>query len=258
LISTIFQRASTCLPVLVAMVASICLVAVRPLAAAELFRLIDSPTAGLVSKGRFGIDLRLFPHGGLVAAIQAGALERLTIGLAFGGEQIIGDQPIEWYPRVEAGIRYRLIEESTVFPAAVIGYETQGYGSHQNKRYQIKSKGLFVALSKNYASGFGQFGVHGGLNLSREDEDGDEDLSSWVGLDKSINDELVVVAEYDFAFNDNSRQSLGSGDGYLNGGVRWSIVPQLTLGLYLKNLLTTGVRGTDLSRELSVLYTEGF
>ena len=234
------------------------LAAVRPLAASELFRLIDSPTAGLVSKGRFGLDLRLFPNGGLAAAIQAGALERLTIGLAFGGEQIIGNRSIEWYPRLEAGIRYRLIEESTLLPAAVVGYETQGYGSHQNKRYQIKSKGLFLALSKNYASGLGQFAVHGGFNLSRENEDGDEDVSGWLGLDKSINDEVVIVAEYDFAFNDNSRQSLGSGDGYLNGGVRWSIIPQLTLGFYLKNLLKSGVRGTDLSRELSVLYTEGF
>ena len=234
------------------------LAAARPLDASELFRLIDSPTAGLVSKGRFGLDLRLFPNGGLAAAIHAGALERLTIGLAFGGEQIIGNRSIEWYPRVEASIRYRLIEESTLLPAAAVGYETQGYGSHQNKRYQIKSKGLFLALSKNYASGLGQFAVHGGLNLSRENEDGDEDLSAWLGLDKSMNDELVVVAEYDFAFNDNSRQSLGSGDGYLNSGVRWSIIPQLTLGFYLKNLLKSGVRGTDFSRELSVLYTEGF
>ena len=230
----------------------------RPLAASELFRLIDSPTAGLVSKGRFGLDLRLFPNGGLAAAIHAGALKRLTIGLAFGGEQIIGNRSIEWYPRVEASIRYRLIEESTLLPAAAVGYETQGYGSHQNKRYQIKSKGLFLALSKNYASGLGQFAVHGGLNLSSENADGDEDLSAWLGLDKSMNDELVIVAEYDFAFNDNSGQSLGSGDGYLNGGVRWSIIPQLRLGFYLKNLLKSGVRGTDLSRELSVLYTEGF
>ena len=253
-----YNRASTRMQVPLAFLGLLWLAHVCPAGASELFRLIDSPTAGLVSKGRFGIDLRLFPNGGLAASMQAGALERLTIGLSFGGEQIIGDRAIAWYPRVEAGIRYRLIEESSALPAALVGYETQGYGAHQNKRYQIKSKGLFAALSKNYASGLGQFGVHGGLNITRETEDGDEDISAWIGGDKSINEELVIVAEYDFAFNDNRRQSLGSGDGYLNTGVRWSINPQLALGFYLKNVLKNGPAGTDLSRELSVLYSEGF
>ena len=254
----IFPKTSTLSIMPVAMIVSLCLLEVRPLPASELYRIIDSPTAGLVSKGRFGVDLRLFPNGGLAAAIQAGALQRLTIGLAFGGEQIIGDQSIDWSPRVETGIRYRIVEESAAFPAAVVGYETQGYGTHKNKRYQIKSKGLFVVLSKNYFSAFGQFGVHGGLNLSRENQDGDEDMSAWLGVDKSINDELVLVSEYDFAFNDNSHLALGDGEGYWNAGIRWSVIPELTLGFYLKNLSNNGESGTDMSRELSVLYTEGF
>ncbi|MBM3276949.1 MAG: hypothetical protein FJY95_02545 [Candidatus Handelsmanbacteria bacterium] len=230
----------------------------------EPVRLIDCPTAGLVAKGRFSADLRFFPQGGVMGQLNAGALDRLSIGLSFGGEQIIGDQEVDWYPRVEPTIRYRVLEESQALPALVLGYETQGYGLYCGGRYQIKSKGMFLAASKNYTGPLGQFGVHGGLNLSREDSDEDGDLSGWVGLDKSINAELGLVAEYDLATNDNDHSALGSGEGYLNLGAHWSVVPSLNLSLLLKNVLGNGKGGADckggadLSRELAVRYTEEF
>ncbi|MBI2503907.1 MAG: hypothetical protein HYW07_11830 [Candidatus Latescibacteria bacterium] len=222
----------------------------------EPVRLIDCPTAGLVGKGHFGVDLRFFPQGGVLGQLNAGVLDRLSIGLSFGGEQIIGDQDVDWYPRVEPAIRYRVIEENQALPALVLGYETQGYGAYRSGRYQIKSKGVFLAASKNYTGPLGQFGVHGGLNLSRENSDQDGDLSGWVGLDKSINEELGLVAEYDLATNDNNRSALGSGDGYLNLGVHWSVVPNLSLSLLLKDILDNG--DADMSRELAVRYSEEF
>ena len=230
----------------------------------ELIRLIDSPTAGLVDKGRFAADLRLFPAGGLQGQLTAGIMRRLAIGLSFGGEGIIGDGEIDWYRRVEVAARYRLIEESESLPAFTLGYETQGYGRYVRARYQVKSKGFFLALSKNYVSGFGQFGLHGGINRSREDVD-DDGLTGWVGFDKTINEELSVVAEYDFGLNDNDDDSLGSGRGFLNAGAYFSPVQGLSLGLLLKNVLengdesgTVGGPDPDMSREVSVRYTEMF
>ena len=231
----------------------------------ELTRLVDSPTAGLVDKGRFGVDLRLFPGGGVLGQLDAGVMRRLAIGISYGGQGIIGDDTIDWYPRVETAVRYRIIEESTALPALTIGFETQGYGAYGEDRYQIKSKGLYLALSKNYLSSMGQFGVHGGFNLTREEKD-DGDLSGWVGMDKAINEELSMVAEYDFAFNDNNSEALGSGRGYLNLGAYWSAVPNIRIGLQLKNMLGNGDedRGRlggpdgDMSREISVQYTEEF
>jgi hypothetical protein len=224
----------------------------------EPVRLIDCPTAGLVGRGHFGVDLRFFPQGGVLGQLNAGVLDRLSIGLSFGGEQIIGDQEVDWYPRVEPAIRYRVIEESQALPALVLGYETQGYGVYRSGRYQTKSKGVFLAASKNYTGPLGQFGVHLGLNLSRENSDKDGDLSGWVGLDKSINAELGLVAEYDLATNDNDHSALGSGDGYLNVGAHWSVVPSLSLSLLLKNMLGNGEGEVNMSRELAVRYTEEF
>ena len=236
----------------------------------EPVRLVDSPTAGLTSKGRFGIDVRLFSNGGVTGQVNAGILKRIAIGLSFGGTEIIGDDDVSWYPRVEAAVRYRMIEESQAMPGVAIGYETQGYGAYEESRYQIKSKGLFAAFSKNYASALGQFGIHAGINLTREDRD-DGDLSGWLGMDKSIGD-LSLVGEYDLALNDNEDDSLGSGKGYLNVGAYWSAVPNIRLGVLLKNVLRnredpeTGVpviyqqlsADPDISREVSIRYTEEF
>lgn len=223
---------------------------------AELTRLIDSPTAGLIDKGRYGVALRLFANGGVLTQLDAGVLKRVTIAISFGGEHIIGDTDLNWQPRVEAAIRYRIIEENTALPALVLGYDTQGYGSHGNERYQVKSKGVFVALSKNYLSSLGQFGLHGGANLSREDDDGD--LSGWIGVDKSINEDFALVAEYDLALNDNASSALGSGEGYLNAGALFALSRELRLGFYIKNWLGNGPGDVQTSRELTVLYTEEF
>ncbi|MSR83316.1 MAG: hypothetical protein EXS58_10410 [Candidatus Latescibacteria bacterium] len=227
----------------------------------EPVRLIDCPTAGLVGKGHFGVDLRFFPQGGVLGQLNAGVLDRLSIGLSFGGEQIIGDQDVNWYPRVEPAIRYRVIEEGQALPALVLGYETHGYGTYRTGRFQIKSKGVFLVASKNYTGPLGQFGVHGGLNLSRENSDMDGDLSGWVGLDKSINADLGLVGEYDLATNDNNHSVFGSGEGYLNLGTHWSVVPNLSLSLLLKNVLSNGgdeMHKARMSRELAVRYTEEF
>lgn len=219
---------------------------------AELARLVDSPTAGLVGKGRYAVGLRLFADGGVLGQVQAGALKRLTIGLSFGGGNIIGRGAVEWNPRVEVAARYRFIEESAVWPALVLGYETQGFGHYGGGRYQSKSKGVFVALSKNYTSALGQFGIHAGANRSRE-EAGGEGVSGWVGADKSINEDVSLLGEYELALND------GSDDvGYLNVGARWTVAPQLKLSIFFKNMLQRGMDATEPSRELAVVYTEEF
>ena len=108
---------------------------------AEPVRLVDSPTAGLTSKGRFGIDLRLFSNGGVTGQVNAGILKRIAIGLSYGGTEVIGDDEVSWYPRVEAAVRYRMIEESPAMPGVAIGYETQGYGAYEGGPLSDKIEG---------------------------------------------------------------------------------------------------------------------
>ena len=77
-------------------------------------------------------------------------------------------------------------------------------------------------------------------------------------MDKSINEELGLVVEYDLAINDDSEQSLGTGQGYLNGGVYWAVAPSLRVGFLARNLLGNGPGDPKVSRELSLRYSEEF
>ena len=72
-----------------------------------------------------------------------------------------------------------------------IGYDDQGKGAYIDSldRYSEKSKGLYLAVSKSFRL-IGTFALHGGLNYSFERDDGDKDLNGYIGMEKSINEEL--------------------------------------------------------------------
>jgi len=221
--------------------------------------LVDTPTAGVLDRGSFDFHLRLYNEGGLIAGISVGFTPRLMFGLSYGGNRIIGEKKIEWNPDPGINIRYLLIEETYATPAITIGFDSQGYGAYikDKQRYTVKSRGFFLAASKNYAF-WGDLGVHGGVNYSLERKDGDEDLNLFAGIDKTINPELSLVAEYDFAINDNSDNSLGSGKGYLNLGLRWSFAKRLFIEFDLKNLLKNRENVPYLNREIKIVYVEYF
>ncbi|TFB11730.1 hypothetical protein E3V36_00330 [Candidatus Marinimicrobia bacterium MT.SAG.2] len=231
----------------------------QDIAISEQRTLINRPTAGSLERGSYDIELRMYPGGGLLGGIAVGLTERITFGTSFGGLNIIGEGPVIWNPRPEANIKYRLMEESYSAPALSIGFNGQGFGSWSDSlsRYQIKSPGVYAALSKNYSM-IGNLGFHAGVNLSLENADGDEDINLWIGFDKSINEEISFLGEYDFALNDNSSKSLGSGDGYLNAALRWAFVEELIIELNVNNLLGNREDSDASSRELKIIYVEFF
>jgi len=221
-------------------------------------RLVECPTAGLLPRGTFDFDLRMFPEGGILAGIGIGLMDRLTVGFSFGGEDIIGNRKVNWNPRVEFVLKYRLFEESHTLPALVIGFDSQGFGPYDSEldRYAVKSKGIYLALSRNFSSPLGRMGIHAGANRSLEREDGDHDVSGYAGLDKELNAQISVLAEYDVALNDDDDRSLGSGEGYVNAALRWTFAERLHIELDLKNLTRNGEGDPEPSREIRIVYME--
>ena len=232
-------------------------IAAGPTAAdrAELTSLIDGPTAGLVSKGHYAVTTRLFTDGGAVGRLHVGVLKRLSVGVSFGGEQLIGTGLVDWYPQVGLAARCRIIEEGYTWPALVLGIDTQGIGPYRGQRYQVKSKGIYLALSKNYISMLGELGIHAGVNMSHEDVD-DSDWSAWLGIDKSLRF-MALFAEYDLGRN-NGLSSQGIEEGYLNVGGAWTVAPELRVAYYLKNALKSDHFDSQSIRELSVTYRRKF
>ena len=141
--------------------------------------------------------------------------------------------------------------------AIAFGFDSQGKETYIDslERFIIKSRGIFVAASKNY-SFLGFLSLHGGVNWSMEKKDGDKDMDVFAGIEKSIGDELSFLAEYDFGFNDS--HIVGQGKGYLNAGLRWSLANGLTLGFDLKNIVKNQQNVSFANRTLKVEYVRTF
>lgn len=227
--------------------------------AVKSLSIIDCPTAATLERGSFLGILQAYDNGGLLGYLEVGLTNRLMFGISYGGTNIIGSGTVDWNPAVGVNIRYRVIDEALAFPAIAVGYDAQGHGAYLDslKRYVEKSKGLYVAASKSF-NFFGTLAFHGGLNYSFERKDNDKDLNGFIGMEKSINDELSLFAEYDLGMNDNSGRSIGDGKGYLNAAIKWSYQKKLEIDFLWKNILKNNSLVNGSSRELRISYIEYF
>ena len=224
-------------------------------------KLIDIPTAVTLPRGSFDFDFRAYPRGGIFAAVDIGLTDWILIGVAYGGENLLGEGGVNWNPRVEFISKIRVVKESYGLPALVIGYDSQGSGAFNDsaRRYTIKSKGFYAALSKYYYWGKALLGFHGGLNYSLETKDNDKNPDFYGGADLMFNDQIVAEATYDFAFNDDRGSSLyGKGRGYFDLALRWLYSETLQLEFQLKNLLQNRKGATTISREFRLIYVDSF
>jgi hypothetical protein len=199
--------------------------------------LIDMPTAGILKKGFVGVTSDVLPQGVLIERLEVGVFDNISFGISYGGADIIGAGTPQWYKYPGVNIRFRAVNESMAFPALTFGFDSQGKGVYfdSTSRYAIKSPGFFAAASKNF-SFLGYLSLHGTVNYSLESKDGEDFIDLSVGAEKTIGQNVSLIGEYDFAFNDNA-DKYGAGNGYLNVGIRWSIGEGFTLGFDLRDLL---------------------
>lgn len=220
--------------------------------------LIDMPTAGILHNGMIAMSAHFYENSGVLMSLEAGAFNRLTFGLSYGGTNIIGSGKVDWNKLPGVNIRFRLIDETTGFPAITLGYDSQGKDAYlpAYDRYLYKSPGFFAAASK-YFDMLGYLGVHGGVNYSLENGDGNKNLNFYVGADKTIGRDISVIAEYNFGLNDNYPDSTmlsRPGRGYLNAGVKWSVGSGFTVEFDYKNLFN--LRKTGSLRTIRIEYVQ--
>ena len=225
----------------------------------HLDMLLDMPVAHVLPPGGIDSELRMYHNGGLLATLSVGISDRFSLGVSYGCENIIGSGKANLNPLPCVHVKYVFFEEQFLTPALVVGFTSQGFGRYiQNlKRYAVKSKGLYVVISKN-TSFLGGLGIHVGINYSLENEDGDSDPCLFAGFHKRINDELVLLGEYDTAINDNHDNAIGAGKGYLNLGVRWSFVERFFIELTWKNVLENEKLVSGSSRDVKLVYRAHF
>ncbi len=204
----------------------------------EYRSLIDMPTAGILEKGYVGVTNDILPDGVVIAKLEVGVFDNISFGISYGGANIIGAGSPRWYKLPGVNFRFRLFDESVKMPAVALGFDSQGKGEYfdSTNRYAIKSPGFYGAISKNFEF-LGYLSLHGTVNYSLESKDGDNFLNMWIGFEKTLGANLSIIGDYNFAFNDNATNSYGSGNGYLNLGIRWAMGEGFTLGFDLRDLL---------------------
>jgi len=224
--------------------------------------LVTVPTAGIIPRGAYLIDLNLFRNGGILAGVSAGISSKFMFGISYGGSMIIGDEQINWNKQPGVEIKFRFMEESKMMPAMLVGFNSKGYGAYCDSlnRYETKAVGFYMVASKNF-SFLGNFGFHGGVNYNPlEKEDGDNDPSFFMGIDKDITKQLSFVIEYNAALNDNETNQLGLGEGrgYLNAGIRWAMAENFHIDVDFKNILLNRKDVEYRSRECKITFIEFF
>ena len=227
--------------------------------------LVSIPTAGTLPKGAYTYETILSKGGSIMPRLAIGLTSSLTLGLSYGMHGIIGAEEPDFNPLPGFHVKYRMFDETNARPAFLLGINTQGTGvfteinkfkikkengdieivEETYKRYEKKALGFFLSLSKNWDF-FGNLGIHFGVNnniwekTANEADDGD--FNYFIGLDKEINRSFSILFEYDAGLNDNQDKydihglSFGEGKGFVNAGVRWTVVPNVLVELNFNDL----------------------
>ncbi len=231
--------------------------------------LVTVPTAGNLPKGSYNLELLLENSGGVLPELTVGLSDNFTIGLSFGIQNFIGAEKIELNkPTPEVMLKYRIFVENEHHPALLIGLDTQGRGDYHDEddaqRYDQKAWGFYLVTSKNW-NFLGDLGLHLGVAKNTwENEDGDDDFNLFFGLDKSLNRDFTLLAEYDAALNDNNDEyeldglTFGRGRGYLNAGLRWGVTSNMKIELNLNNINLNNHNADYATREIKIIYSEYF
>lgn len=220
-------------------------------------KIVDKPNAGLLADRSWMGEFRIGEGGGLIGSAGLGLWGRLQFGFSYGAYGVLGrDEPIA-YPRPEFEAKVRPFNETISFPAIVFGYAGQGNGAWDDslKRYEMKSTGIFLCASKNWATIGGNLGAHLGMNYSFENKD-EEGFNAYIGIDKNLGEMFAFSIEYDAAINDRNTKDgrYGSGKGYLNGSIKWSVRTDFEIELIFMDLLLNSENSESFSREVRLSF----
>jgi hypothetical protein len=213
----------------------------------------------------------------MVPRLSVGFTDNFSFGVSFGVQNLIGENKPSFNKTTpEVQIKYRVFDESEKMPALVYGLDTQGRGNYTDtlitprdtltlNRYDQKAWGIYMVMSKNWNL-LGNLGLHVGINKSlSENNDSDQDINFFFGIDKELNRSFSLLVEYDAALNDNLGEgdyalndiTFGKGKGYLNAGIRWAMSPNLMLEINF-NDINQNTNSEYTNREIKVMYSESF
>ncbi len=205
---------------------------------------VDQPVPVSLAHGEYYASVRLWGSGGVMARLGVGLFNRLTLGLSYGGNWIIGTAKPAFFGRHRPEIQARLaiLEEMGYVPNLLLGFDSQGYDDYDDSAFQVREKGGYLCVGKtidvsrtycvlgaNYWQGFNGF----------------------AAVNQLLPGNVELIVEYDPAFNDKTAGVKKRG--FLNFGLAWTFGEKMRLCAGLRDVLGNRVE-TRLNRvfELSI------
>jgi hypothetical protein len=214
--------------------------------------IVDLPTAGMLPVYHGAGVINFLPSGGLYFEASYAPFQSFLIGIAYGGNGIIGNASPEMQILPGITAKYRFLDERINIPAIAIGFRTQGGGNFINgsDRFVDHSPGFFLALSKSFVWAMGELYFHSGVNYSFEPDKAFRSPDGFFGFEQSIGKFVALNLEFDLTLDEDAK--LLNHRGRVNAALRFSVVDGVTMGMKIRDLTSSVKHQDGLSRQFYV------
>jgi hypothetical protein len=214
--------------------------------------IVDLPTAGMLPVRHGAGVINFLPSGGLYFEASYAPFQSFLVGIAYGGNGIIGNSTPEMQNLPGITAKYRFLDERINLPAIAIGFRSQGGGNFLNSqdRFVDHSPGFFLAISKSFIWNMGELSFHSGVNYSFEPKESLRSPDVFFGFEQSIGKFVALNLEFDLTLDEDEK--LLNHRGRVNAALRFSIVDGVTLGMKIRDLTNSVKHQNGLTRQFYV------
>ena len=226
----------------------ILLVLAAALPASAILYNVDQPVPISLAHAEYYVSARLWGDGGIMMRFGVGLFDRVTLGMSYGGDSIIGAHKPAFFDRYRPDFQARLaiLQEQGYVPNVMFGFESQGYDECIEQEYQVREKGGYLCVGKTVDA----IRTHCQLGLNYW-----KGFDGFAALNALLPGNVELIAEYDPAFND--REEGLKNPGFLNFGIGWTFAERIRMVVGLRDVLGKR-KETHLNRVLEISLNEHF
>lgn len=201
-------------------------VAFGPVRAGVLYH-IDQPTPVSLAHGEYYAEARMWGAGGVLARVAVGLFDRLTLGMSYSADHLLGSgDPEMSRSRPELLARVAILREMGYVPDLALGFESQGYDRCAGERFNVKEKGIFLAVGKSLA--VSRTYCELGFNWW-------QGFNGFAVINQLLPGNCELLVEYDPGLNDKADDAWRGG--WLNLGFGWTFQERVRVGFALRDII---------------------
>jgi len=207
---------------------------------------VDQPVPISLAHAEYYAGARLWGNGGVMVRFGIGLFDRVTLGMSYGGDRVIGSEKPEFYDRYRPDFQARLaiLQEMGYAPNLVLGFESQGYDGSVAEEYRVREKGGYLCLGKT----LDVMRTHCQIGVNYWNG-----VDGFAALNALLPGNMELIAEYDPALNDTTDE----GSGFLNFGIGWTFAERVRMVVGLRDVLGNREE-TKLNRVFEISINERF